>query len=84
MEFPYTVEYTSNKNAYVRISEEGKVVFRIPQWLKHDEELFHKLHEKAEILRKRHESRPKIEKRNEEGVLLFGEFVPWEEVIQKP
>ena len=84
MEFSYIIEYTSNKNAYVKISEEGKVVFRIPQWLKNDSWLFQKLYEKAELLRKKHESRPKIEKRNEEGVLLFGEFVPWKEVIQKP
>ena len=74
---------TRNKNAYIKISPEGKVLFYLPQRLQWDQELWQILVQKAEKLRKKHQARPKIEKRNEQGVLLFGEFVEWEEITPK-
>jgi len=83
MEFPYELILTRNKNAYIKISPEGKVLFYLPQRLQGDQELWQILVQKAEKLRKKHQARPKIEKRNEQGVLLFGEFVEWEEITPK-
>ena len=83
MGFPYELILTRNKNAYIKISPEGKVLFYLPQRLQGDQELWQILVQKAENLRKKHQARPKIEKRNEQGVLLFGEFVEWEEITPK-
>ncbi len=83
MEFPYELILTRNKNAYIKISPEGKVLFYLPQRLQGDQELWQILVQKAEKLQKKHQARPKIEKRNEQGVLLFGEFVEWEEITPK-
>ena len=83
MDFPYEIILTKNKNAYIKISPEGKVLFYLPQRLQGEQELWQILVQKAEKLRKKHQARPKIEKRNEQGVLLFGEFVEWEEITPK-
>jgi predicted metal-dependent hydrolase len=55
------------------------VLFTIPQRYKNDQKLLHQLFENAEHMRKKYQLRPKLEKRNEEGLLLFGERVSWEE-----
>lgn len=80
MDFPYQITWTNNKNAYIKISDQGEVLFYIPQRLKNDQELWEILQKKARKLRQKHQSRPKIEKRNEKGVLLFGEFIEREEI----
>jgi predicted metal-dependent hydrolase len=74
-DFPYTITYTHNRNAYIRVSDTGTVLFTIPQRCKNDQKLFNQLLEKAELLRKRHQTRPKVERWNEEGLLLFGEWI---------
>lgn len=83
MDFPYEIILTKNKNAYIKISPEGKVLFYLPQRLQGEQELWQILVQKAEKLRNKHQSRPKIEKRNDKGVLLFGEFVDWEDITPK-
>ncbi|MDR2540921.1 MAG: M48 family metallopeptidase [Candidatus Peribacteria bacterium] len=77
--FPHTITYTRNRNAYIRVSPEGTVLFTIPQRCKHNEKFVQKLMEKGEKMWIRHQARPKVEKWNEEGVMLFGEWVSWEE-----
>jgi hypothetical protein len=79
LSYPYTIIYTRNRNAYIKISKEGKLVFMIPQRYKADVALRSQLFEKAETMRKRYQTRPKVEKWNEDGILLFGEWVLWEE-----
>ena len=76
-DFPYTISYTRNRNAYVKISEEGMVIFSIPQRLKADAKLLRQLFDKAESMRNRYSTRPKLVKWNEEGIMLFGELVTW-------
>ncbi|MDR0651645.1 MAG: M48 family metallopeptidase [Candidatus Peribacteria bacterium] len=73
--YPYTITYTYNRNAYIRISDKGTILFTIPQRCKSDQKLLYQLFKKADLLRKRHQMRPKIEKQNEEGLLLFGEWI---------
>jgi hypothetical protein len=82
-DYPYTITYTHNRNAYIRISNEGIVLFTIPQRCKSDKKLLHQLHKKADLLRKRYQTRPKIEKRNEEGLWLFGEWIEREDFLGK-
>jgi predicted metal-dependent hydrolase len=84
--FPYLLSYTHNRNAYIKISAEGTVLFTIPQRCKHDEKLMQSLFEKGEKMRKRYHCRPKLAQRNDEGIQLFGEWIPWEEsgALQKP
>jgi predicted metal-dependent hydrolase len=77
--FPYTITYTRNRNAYIRVSPEGTILFTIPNRCKRDEKFVQSLMEKGEKMRKRHNTRPKVEKWNEEGVMLFGEWVSWED-----
>ncbi|MDR0860174.1 MAG: hypothetical protein LBO09_04260 [Candidatus Peribacteria bacterium] len=80
--FPYTITYTHNRNAYIRVSPEGTVLFTIPQRCKNNQKFVQSLMEKGEKMRIRHHARPKVEKRNEEGVMLFGEWVSWEEITR--
>jgi predicted metal-dependent hydrolase len=77
--FPYTITYTRNRRAYVKISEEGNVLFMIPNRRKTDAKLLRELFEMATVMWVRYQQRPKLEKRNEEGIMLFGEWVEWEE-----
>jgi predicted metal-dependent hydrolase len=77
--FPYTITYTHNRNAYIKVLDTGSVLFTIPQRCKNDKTLLHQLFQKAETLRKRHQNRPKVEKRNAEGIVLFGEWMKREE-----
>ncbi|MDR2415536.1 MAG: M48 family metallopeptidase [Candidatus Peribacteria bacterium] len=79
--YPYTITYTYNRNAYIRISNEGTVLFRIPQRCKSNQQLLHQLFQKADLLRKRHQTHSKIEKRNEEGLFLFGEWILREDFL---
>jgi hypothetical protein len=72
--------YTKNRRAYVKISEEGKVIFSIPERWKQNRKLLAELEEKADQLLKRFEKRTRLEKWNAEGIFLFGERVRWEEV----
>jgi predicted metal-dependent hydrolase len=81
--YPYTITYTRNRNAYIRVSDEGTVLFTIPQSCKSDQKLLHQLFQKADLLRRRHQTRPKIEKQNEEGLLLFGEWISREDFLGK-
>jgi hypothetical protein len=81
VDYPYTLIYTHNRSSSIKISEEGNVFFMIPQRYKTDAKLLRQLFEKAEKMRERYQKRPKLEKWNEEGILLFGEWVPWEEFL---
>ena len=73
--FPYEILYSSNRNAYIKISDKGTVIFSIPKRYKHDQAFFSQLFEKAQPLRSRYQQRPKLEKQNAEGLQLFGEWV---------
>jgi hypothetical protein len=77
--FSHTITYTHNRNAYIKISSDGTVVFLIPRRYKRDETLLQSLFEKGEKLRTRYQTRPKLEKWNDQGLQLFGEWIPWEE-----
>ena len=66
MTFPYKIILTTNKNAYIKISNEGEIIFQIPNRYKNDQDFFKILQKKAEKLRKKYQSRPKIEKRNDQ------------------
>ena len=79
--YPHTITYTSNRNAYIRVSEQGEVIFTIPKRCKYDQKFLNQLFIKAEKLRIRHQQRPKLEKRNDEGILLFGEWVVRSELL---
>ncbi len=83
MTFPYKIILTTNKNAYIKISNEGEIIFQIPNRYKNDQDFFEILQKKAEKLRKKYQSRPKIEKRNDQWVLIFWEFVEWNNVIAR-
>ncbi|MDR3168371.1 MAG: hypothetical protein LBU27_01005 [Candidatus Peribacteria bacterium] len=77
--FPHTITYTRNRNAYIKISSEGTVLFTIPQRCKRDEKFIQSLFSKGEKLWERYQTRPKLEKWNDQGLQLFGEWIPWEE-----
>ncbi|MDR2190642.1 MAG: M48 family metallopeptidase [Candidatus Peribacteria bacterium] len=79
--FPHTITYTHNRNAYIKISDKGSVLFSIPHRLKHNQPFLHQLHQKAETLRKRHQSRTKIEQHNAEGIFILGEWIPRNEFL---
>ena len=81
MKFPYKIVITTNKNAYIKISNEGEIIFQIPKRYQSNQNFFQILEEKAEKLRKKYQSRPKIEKRNDQWILIFWEFVEWNNVI---
>ncbi|MBQ7074343.1 hypothetical protein IJM86_04765 [bacterium] len=66
MKFPYKIVITTNKNAYIKISNEGEIIFQIPKRYQSNQNFFQILEEKAEKLRKKYQSRPKIEKRNDQ------------------
>ena len=80
--FPYTVVYTRNRNAYVKIQEDGTLLFSVPQRYRYHQKelnvLLDQLFEIGEKLYQRHSLRPKLDKRDEQWVLLFGEKVAWD------
>lgn len=78
--FPFQITYTSNRNAYAKISEQGIVIFSIPARLKNNKQFIDKLFLQAEKLRQKHSKRTNLTKRDENWILLFGEQVPRSEL----
>jgi hypothetical protein len=79
-DFPYTVIYTRNRNAYAKVQGDGSLLFSIPQRCKHNQTMFNSLLQQGEKLYQRHAQRPQLQKWDTEGVYLFGERVAWEEL----
>ncbi len=63
--FPYTVVYTNNRNAYAKIQEDGSLLFSIPQRCKYNEKIFNALLEQGEKLFFRHSQRPQLQRWDE-------------------
>lgn len=77
--FPYTVVYTNNRNAYAKIQEDGSLLFSIPQRCKYNEKIFNALLEQGEKLFFRHSQRPQLQRWDQRWLHLFGEKVGWED-----
>jgi len=70
----YEIIYTNNKNWYARIKQ-GKLIISIPKILKYNKKFEQTLIENWKKLLKKHNKYNRIKSKDEENVLLFGEFV---------
>ncbi|OQB40964.1 MAG: hypothetical protein BWY04_01121 [candidate division CPR1 bacterium ADurb.Bin160] len=75
----YEIIYSNNKHGYARIKE-GKLIISIPKFLKYNKKFKQTLIENGEKLLKKHKKNKYIKSKDEENVLLFGEFVEKKEL----
>lgn len=71
----YIIKYTKNKNWYVRVGEDWKLLLSIPNRLKNNETFKQELLDKGQILLKRMSKFQKLETNGDDFVIIFGEKV---------
>lgn len=78
--FIVKIEYKHIRHGYARIDKDGKLLITIPVIKKDDEAFKHILIEKGKHLLKRFHKKTRIYPIQEDGILLFGELVPMEDI----
>lgn len=76
----YIVIYKSIKNAYARINKDGILQLSVPKSRKHKPDLIVNLLSRAKHLEDRHAQTKSPSQATEEGTMLFGEWVTWDEL----
>ncbi len=74
----YELIYTDNRHWYARIKD-GKLIIAIPKILKYNKNFEKTLIENGKKLLEKHQKYKHIKSKDQENVLLFGEFVPKDE-----
>ena len=75
----YELIYTDNRHWYARIKE-GKLIIAIPKILKYNKKFEQTLIENGKKLLEKHQKYNHIKSKDQENVLLFGEFVSKDEL----
>jgi hypothetical protein len=76
----YIVHYKSIKNGYARINKDGILELSVPKLWKLKPELILHLVAKAKNLELRHAQIKTPAQATEEGTMLFGEWVSWDQL----
>lgn len=74
----YELIYTDNRHWYARIKD-GKLIIAIPKILKYNKNFEQTLIENGKKLLEKHQKYNRIKTKDQENILLFGEFVPKDE-----